>query len=333
MPTLETRSTFSPIEATPDGMHFSGLAIKYGDVAKVDKPGQQRSAYYETIVPGAAKYSKAIALYQHDPTKLLGTAENGTLVVTEDRAGIHTAIDFPDTSYGHDVAHLVARGDIRGQSFSFHVKPGGQKWETRSDGTSLRTLLDFDVVEFGPTGLPVYDGTTAAMRSLLGNDGDVAETRSAFSIPQHVAAANEALLQVQASIGANPEQAAGLLLAAHNSIGAAQRQWLDEGTAAALGVDSNGINTRLDTASKALENATVAATSGQDAGPHIAAAQATMQELQDALHISGGASATPTSTPPPASLSQVSARSQLDRMKHNGLAELYGLPKLGMVSA
>jgi hypothetical protein len=322
MTQVETRSLLSPVEASEDGMHFSGLAIKYGDVGLVDKPGE-RSKYFETIAPGAAKFAGAVALYQHDPTKLLGTVANGTLVITEDRSGIHTAIDMPNTSYAHDVSELVKRGDVRGQSFSFKVNPGGQKWETRSDGTKLRTLTDFNVIEFGPTAIPVYDGTTAAVRSQLGNDGEVEapETRSTFSMPAHVGAANEALLQAQASIGANPAQAASLLLAAHNSIGMAQRQYLDPDTAAALGVDVDGINSHLDLASKSLDAATTAAAGGLDPTPHMDAAQATLTGLQAKMSLPVGNTPVTPVTPEAA---EIGGRSWIDRKRHELVGVMNG---------
>lgn len=125
--------------------------------------------FKERLAPTAFKSSLATgtdirALVDHDPTKLLGRTSNATLRVAEVATGLAVEIDIPDTTYGRDVRELVRRRDIRGLSFGFRVRSGGQRF-TKENGQAVRELLDIDLKEVSVVGNPAYADTAVALRS------------------------------------------------------------------------------------------------------------------------------------------------------------------------
>ncbi|MCV7068329.1 HK97 family phage prohead protease [Mycolicibacterium farcinogenes] len=105
------------------------------------------------------------ALFNHDPSKLLGRQSSGTLRWSVDSTGLPFECDLPDTSVGRDVRELAQRGDLNGASFGF--LPGADAWSRTQDGRQLRThtsvsrLVDVSIVTF-----PAYTGTSVMLRSL-----------------------------------------------------------------------------------------------------------------------------------------------------------------------
>lgn len=292
-PQIETRSTVGPVESSDDGMHFSGYAIRFGEETFI-RNSTGRGGFYERVDPSVKIDAEgAVAFWNHNPDIMLGSTAAGTQRLTRDAHGIRNDIDLPDTTWGRDISVLVKRGDVKGQSFTFMVPDGGDQWERRSDGASLRTLKHMSVIETGPVPLPAYAGTTAMVRSLIGhaeNVGTETEHRAAtFTVAQHAAAANEAVLAAQEELGVNPQQAASLLVAGHNSIEAARQtaSWLDRDTAAAFGVDRDDVLNRLETAQHSLAAAATSAASGEDASSHVKAASEATAALLDVFNITG----------------------------------------------
>lgn len=99
-----------------------------------------------------------ICTFNHDVNKLLGRTSAGTLKLHEDSKGLRFEVELPE--YARDVAELVNRGDVRGCSFTFGVRPGGESW----DGET-RVLTDLDLIEVGPVALPAYPETSVGLRS------------------------------------------------------------------------------------------------------------------------------------------------------------------------
>ncbi|SER81835.1 hypothetical protein SAMN04488583_6379 [Mycobacterium sp. 88mf] len=105
------------------------------------------------------------ALFNHDPSKLLGRQSSGTLRWSVDSEGLPFELDLPDTTVGRDVRELAQRGDLNGASFGF--LPGADAWSRTQDGRQLRThtsvsrLVDVSIVTF-----PAYTGTSIMLRSL-----------------------------------------------------------------------------------------------------------------------------------------------------------------------
>lgn len=141
---------------------FLGL-IPFGTLS------QDLGGFKERIMPTAFRSSLSSgqdirALVDHDSAKLLGRTSNSTLRVADTDKGLAVEIDIPDTSYGRDVRELVRRRDIRGLSFGFKVRDGGQKF-FREGGLTIRELTDIDLREVSVVALPAYADSAVALRS------------------------------------------------------------------------------------------------------------------------------------------------------------------------
>lgn len=125
-------------------------------------------AFRETIEPGAfadCLGRDCLALRNHDPNQLLGRESSGTLRIFQDDVGLRYENDLPDTSDGRDVAYLAKRGDIQGNSFSFDVAEGGDRWDLSAD-VPIRTVHRFArIYDVGPVTNPAYRATSLSVRS------------------------------------------------------------------------------------------------------------------------------------------------------------------------
>ena len=145
------------------GRKVSGYAAVFNTDADLGE-------FRERIAPGAFRSTLAAgrnirALYNHNPSDVLGTTQGKTLELREDEKGLAFSLELPNTTVGNDVAELVRRGDVSGCSFGFRVNQGGEKWEIRS-GVSVRTLTDVMLAEITLTADPAYADTEIALRSM-----------------------------------------------------------------------------------------------------------------------------------------------------------------------
>lgn len=145
-----------------DGNTLRGHASVFGQMAKL--PG-----HYERMAPTA--FSSVLdrtdtdvrALFNHDPSMLLGRQSAGTLRLKVDDAGLAFEVDLPDTSYARDLRSLVERGDLSGASFGF--VPGDDEWTTAPDGKQVRTHVAVaELVDVSPVTWPAYSDTDVALR-------------------------------------------------------------------------------------------------------------------------------------------------------------------------
>lgn len=147
-----------------DGKRLVGVAAVYNSPATIFERGR---SFTEIVKPGAFRRAMesgadVIATYNHDPNQLLGRTSSGTLKLTDSERGLEFALDLPDTQIGNDLRTLVNRGDIRGASFTFSVRKGGEVW---SPDRSQRELHDLYLAELGPVAMPAYRDTSVAVRS------------------------------------------------------------------------------------------------------------------------------------------------------------------------
>jgi hypothetical protein len=163
----EVRQVVKGVELrqAPEGSKSPGTVVGYAAVFGVYSA--DLGMFREKIAPGA--FSKALArsdaraLQDHDPSRLLGRQSAGTLRLREDATGLLAEYDLPDTTDGRNVAELIRRGDIQGQSFCFTTALDA--WEFGSE-TSLRTLIEIgELFDVGPVTYPAYEETSVAMRA------------------------------------------------------------------------------------------------------------------------------------------------------------------------
>ena len=130
-----------------------------------------------------------VALRNHDPSLLLGNTDAGTLTLAADTVGLRYEVPLnADDPQAQSTAAQVARGDLRGSSFSFTTPAdgSGETWTMTDQGFPLRTITMFaGLYDVGPVTYPAYratveDGLAAALRSLaLTADVDVEELMAA----------------------------------------------------------------------------------------------------------------------------------------------------------
>ena len=121
--------------------------------------------FRERIEPGAFRDSinedDVAALFNHDPSLILGRKSAGTLRLLEDDVGLWMEIDVPDTSYGNDLLTSIARGDIKQASFAFRATDDA--WIT-NDGRDVRLVKKAKLFDVSPVTRPFYQDTDVALR-------------------------------------------------------------------------------------------------------------------------------------------------------------------------
>ena len=121
--------------------------------------------FREKIEPGA--FAETIdaddvrALFNHDPSLILGRKSAGTLRMVEDDIGLWMEIDVPDTTVGNDLLTSIGRGDITQASFAF--RPIDDTWET-IDGRDVRILKKVRLFDVSPVTQPFYAATDVGLR-------------------------------------------------------------------------------------------------------------------------------------------------------------------------
>jgi HK97 family phage prohead protease len=99
-------------------------------------------------------------LFNHDPNHLIGRYPN-TMNLMVDKIGLRYEILLPESR--KDLAESVARGDLKGSSFSFVVAEGGEKW-TREGGKSRRLVTKIKaLLDCGPVTYPAYKDASVAV--------------------------------------------------------------------------------------------------------------------------------------------------------------------------
>jgi len=162
------------VELRMDGMGEGQTPMIRGHAAVFDSPSVLLcGCFRETINPGAfadaIKSSDVRALFNHEPSNILGRASAGTLRLNEDATGLAIEIDPPDTMCGRDLQVSMKRGDIKEMSFGFTVAEGGDEWTRDPDGSGnwTRTITKIEQLwDVSPVTFPAYPEAGCAMRSL-----------------------------------------------------------------------------------------------------------------------------------------------------------------------
>lgn len=108
-------------------------------------------------------FSKTLLLYAHDYNKILSRADSGTLKTEIDDNGLKFTAQIPDTTLGTDTFKNIQAGNVKGCSFGFTIAQGGDRWDTRDDGTTVHYVDKIDTVsELTLTAIPAYEETSVS---------------------------------------------------------------------------------------------------------------------------------------------------------------------------
>jgi HK97 family phage prohead protease len=138
--------------------------------------------FREVIKPGTftktlAGNTDVVALFNHDPNFVLGRRSANTLRVWQDTKGLGYEIAPSSARWVQELMESIARGDIRGSSFSFgRVKSeDGQTRDDDGKAVDLISLTEVRLFDVGPVTMPAYPATDGLVdiRSLLATGFDI----------------------------------------------------------------------------------------------------------------------------------------------------------------
>lgn len=143
-----------------------------GYAAVWDQESVDLGGFVEVIRRGAfrdvlARGDDIVALWNHDVNYVLGRVSNGTLKLEEDDLGLRYEVRTRRGGWIGDLIESIRRRDVQGNSFSFYIAEGGDKWTKRDDGTYLREIIRIaEVRDVGPVTMPAYRQTIVVARSV-----------------------------------------------------------------------------------------------------------------------------------------------------------------------
>ena len=153
-----------------------------GHAAIFDQPSVDLGGFIERVARGA--FSKSLggdvrALFNHDPSQILGRTKSRTLRVSEDQRGLAVEIDMPDTVIGQTVVSAIRRGDISEMSFGFRtIEDEWTHFHDDPNKLSERLLKEVELRDVSPVTFPAYPQTDIALRSLDASNAEL-ESQSA----------------------------------------------------------------------------------------------------------------------------------------------------------
>ena len=158
----ETRSLTTELRMGSDDRTLFGYAAKYN----VDS--REGLGYTERIATGAFDESlrnddDVVALYNHNPSAILGRTSSGTLQLNTDPIGLRFELSLPDSPTGQEVRSLVKRGDLAQMSFAFIVEQ--DEWNNEG-GTKTRTLQRVGLKDISVVTQAQYPKTELGIRSV-----------------------------------------------------------------------------------------------------------------------------------------------------------------------
>jgi len=155
-------------EASEIRAEVDGEPVLTGHAAVFDTLSLEMFGFREKISQGAFTDSLGKddirALWNHEPSDVLGRVSAGTLSLKEDTRGLAVRIMPPDTQAGRDAVTSISRGDVSQMSFGFRVLD--DSWDTDAEDPSLliRTIEKVQLFEVSPVTFPAYPDTDIATR-------------------------------------------------------------------------------------------------------------------------------------------------------------------------
>lgn len=170
------------IRAKEDGSKtIEGYAIKWEELSQTIgiyyrfREKFQKGAFDDYLTAGLdTKF-----LCDHDPSKVLGRTNKGTLSLTSDDTGLKYTLQIPATSIGNDAHEDVKSGNKEYISVGF--KATSDDWNEADDNDVIRTVIKANLPEISLTAWPAYEQTTASARSI---DEAYKEFKESKSVPK-----------------------------------------------------------------------------------------------------------------------------------------------------
>lgn len=168
---LETRTGKLTAEQG-DQYKLDGIVNDYG------KLSGDLGGFRERIAPGA--FTRSLegdedikCDFNHDPAKILGRTDNGTLELEDSDEGLAFSVQLdPNQVWHRDLFHAVKRGDINSMSFAFNVLPDGDAFEEGYDDENkrctIRSVSAAKLHAISVVSYPAYGSTSVAARSAMG---------------------------------------------------------------------------------------------------------------------------------------------------------------------
>lgn len=189
------RRTYEQIEIRADKASDGSLRL-IGHAAVFNKKSEEIFGFREIVLPGAFRNSlkkdDIRALWNHDPSFILGRNKAGTLRLKEDDVGLRTEIDLPDTQFARDLHQSVKRGDVDQMSFGFLTI--SDNWR-KEDKITIRELVEVELFDVSPVTFPAYPQTDISARSFY-------EARMKTVIAEDVGAIQESPEEFKARMAA-----------------------------------------------------------------------------------------------------------------------------------
>ncbi len=141
--------------------------------------------FTERVMPEA--FDRAIeerddarALFNHDPTNILGRVSAGTLTLGTDKRGLTYTANLPNTQPARDTWENIKLGNVLGNSIAFIVT---DETNTVEDETIIREIRGVKLFDVGPATYPAFESTDVQAYSLKDAERWMAEHKPATYVP------------------------------------------------------------------------------------------------------------------------------------------------------
>jgi len=149
----EVRFVEARFDSVEDG-RLRGYAAVFDEEATITDFTEvlRRGTFKKTL----SENKDVFAFWNHNSDYVIGRTLNDSLSLEEDERGLRFSLAPADTTWGRDVARLVADGLVDKMSFGFRVIKDA--WSER-DADVLREIQEVRLYEISPVPVPAYAGT------------------------------------------------------------------------------------------------------------------------------------------------------------------------------
>lgn len=152
---------------------FGGLAVPYNRWSTVSLAGENDHGYRtrEKVLPqafGSTRFMPVLGLLDHNPNQRVASVMEGSLTLSETKAGLDAEFSLPDTIVGRAVSDAVSRGEVKGLSVGFIIdrEQAGVDHVTKVHWRILQsaTLREVSLITVDNPSKPAYPDTMLSKR-------------------------------------------------------------------------------------------------------------------------------------------------------------------------